>query len=89
MRELAATERTCDVEIDVEGAELEVLAGMRRLLREAQPVVVCEMHGRNREFCAAMQQAGYVVINLDGPEPLAEAGMSVHALCVPRGRVAT
>lgn len=75
------------VKIDVEGAELEVLAGMRRVLDEAQPVVVCEMHGRNREFCAAMEQAGYDVLNLDGPEPLAAAGVNAHALCVPRGRV--
>lgn len=76
------------VKIDVEGAELEVLAGMGRLLAEAQPVVLCEMHGLNREFCAAMTQSGYVVVNLDGPEPVAEAGVNVHALCVPRGRVA-
>lgn len=76
------------VKIDVEGAELEVLAGMRRLLAEAQPVVICEMHGRNREFCAAMAQAGYAVVNLDGPEPVAEAEVNVHALCVPRGRAA-
>jgi FkbM family methyltransferase len=76
------------VKIDVEGAELDVLAGMQRLLREVQPVVVCEMHGHNREFCAAMGHANYVVVNLDGPAPLAEAGVNVHALCVPRGRVA-
>ena len=76
------------VKIDVEGAELEVLAGMRRLLAEVQPVVVCEMHGANREFCAAMQAAGYAVLNLDGPEPVATAGVNVHALCVPRGRLA-
>ncbi len=71
------------VKIDVEGAELEVVAGMARLLREARPIVVCEMHGRNAEFCAAMHAAGYTVSNLDGPEPVAEAGVNVHALCTP------
>ncbi|MGI8728939.1 MAG: FkbM family methyltransferase [Solirubrobacteraceae bacterium] len=71
------------VKIDVEGAELDVIAGMARLLREARPLVVCEMHGRNAEFCAAMNQAGYVVCNLDGPEPVSEAGGNVHALCTP------
>ncbi len=75
------------VKIDVEGAELEVVAGMRRVLDEAQPVVVCEMHGRNREFCAAMHEAGYDVLNLDGPEPVEEAWVNVHALCVPRRRL--
>jgi FkbM family methyltransferase len=74
------------VKIDVEGAELDVIAGMTRLLREARPIVVCEMHGRNAEFCAAMDAAGYRVTNLDGPEPVAEADVNVHALCTPRER---
>ena len=72
------------VKIDVEGAELEVLAGMTRLLRVQRPVVVCEMHGLNAEFCAVMQAAGYDVANLDGPEPVPDAGVNVHALCTPR-----
>ena len=71
------------VKIDVEGAELDVLAGMRRLLREARPIVVCEMHGLNAEFCTAMRAAGYTVSNLDGPEPVEQAGENVHALCTP------
>lgn len=71
------------VKIDVEGGELDVLAGMGRLLREVRPVIVCEMHSTNAAFCAAMARAGYVVSNLDGPEPIAEAGENVHALCVP------
>jgi FkbM family methyltransferase len=71
------------VKIDVEGAELDVLAGMTRLLRDARPIVICEMHGRNAEFCAAMDAAGYAVSNLDGPEPVSEAGVNVHALCTP------
>jgi FkbM family methyltransferase len=71
------------VKIDVEGAELDVVAGMTRLLREARPLVICEMHGRNAEFCAAMRAAGYAVSNLDGPEPVEEAGANVHALCTP------
>lgn len=74
------------VKIDVEGAELAVVAGMARLLREARPIVVCEMHGRNAEFCALMEDAGYVVSNLDGPEPVREAGDNVHALCTPPPR---
>lgn len=71
------------IKIDVEGAELEVVAGMQRLLRDHRPVVICEMHGRNADFCAAMRAAGYSVSNLDGPEPVDEAGENVHALCTP------
>lgn len=71
------------VKIDVEGAELDVVAGMTGLLRDARPLVICEMHGRNAEFCAAMRAAGYAVSNLDGPEPVELAGGNVHALCTP------
>jgi len=74
------------VKIDVEGAELEVIAGMTRLLRDERPIVVCEMHGRNAAFCAAIQDAGYTVTNLDGPEPVPEADVNVHALCTPLER---
>ncbi len=41
------------------------------------------MHGLNGEFCSAMRAAGYTVSNLDGPEPVGEAGDNVHALCTP------
>lgn len=38
------------LKIDVEGAEVRVLRGARRLLSERPPVVVCELHGeRERE----------------------------------------
>lgn len=72
------------VKIDVEGGELEVLAGMTRLLRDVRPVVICEMHGKNAAFCDAIEAAGYEVSNLAGPEPVRDAGGNVHALCTPR-----
>ena len=71
------------VKIDVEGAELDVVAGMQRVLAEQRPVVICEMHGKNAAFCAAMREVGYDVVNLDGPLPVEEDGGNVHALCTP------
>jgi FkbM family methyltransferase len=73
------------IKIDVEGGELEVVAGMRRLLSMQRPTVVCEMHGTNVSFCEAMRDAGYRVTNLDGPEPVELAGENVHALAEPAG----
>lgn len=74
------------VKIDVEGAELDVIAGMRRTLREVRPLVICEMHGRNAEFCDLMTSLRYSVVNLDGPTPVREAADNVHAFCVPSGQ---
>lgn len=75
------------VKIDVEGAELEVLAGMQRVLAEQRPFVIAEMHDRNAEFCRAMATARYRVVNLDGLDAVAEAGANVHVLCEPVERV--
>jgi len=72
------------VKIDVEGAELDVFAGMQRLLTSTRPVVICEMHGRNAAFCAAMEAVGYRVVDLDAPGSVATGGPNTHAFCEPR-----
>ncbi len=72
------------VKVDVEGAELDVLAGMERVLADARPVLICEMHGKNAAFCAAMDAAGYRVVDLDGPGSVATGGPNTHAFCEPR-----
>lgn len=71
------------VKIDVEGAELQALEGMRAMIERARPAIVCELHDTNAEFCALMDDLGYVTTNLDGPSPVAAAG-PVHALAQPR-----
>jgi FkbM family methyltransferase len=71
------------VKIDVEGAELDVLAGAQRLLSERRPILIVEMHGKNAAFADAMAALDYRVTNLDGPEPVATADGNIHALCEP------
>lgn len=72
------------VKIDVEGAELEVIEGLRRTLRSHRPVVLCEMHGKNREYAALMESLGYAVRALESDEPVATGRWDVHALAEPR-----
>jgi FkbM family methyltransferase len=72
------------VKIDVEGAELAVLEGMRETIAAHQPAIVCELHDTNREFVALMRELGYRVINLEGPGPLDEPGSGNYALALPR-----
>jgi FkbM family methyltransferase len=71
------------VKIDVEGAEIAVLEGMRETLERHQPAVICELHDTHREFLQAMSSVGYRLINLEGPQPIDEAGASAHALALP------
>jgi FkbM family methyltransferase len=71
------------VKIDVEGAELEVLDGMERTLREVRPALVIELHETNGAVADRLESAGYRVENLDGPEPVRDAPGDVHVLARP------
>ena len=71
------------VKIDVEGAEIAVLEGMRRTIERHRPAIICELHDTHAEFVALMQNHGYRLINLEGTIPVAEAGASAHALALP------
>ncbi|MBW3653055.1 MAG: FkbM family methyltransferase [Actinobacteria bacterium] len=71
------------LKIDTEGAELQAIAGMRATIERHRPAIVCELHDTNAEFCALMDELGYVTTNLDGPQAVAVAG-PVHALALPR-----
>ena len=74
------------VKIDTEGAEIGVLEGMRAILAEHRPVVICELHGTNERFAALMGEHGYRLENLDGTEPVAGGPPNLHALAVPGDR---
>jgi FkbM family methyltransferase len=58
------------VMVDVEGAEFEVLRGMRRVLKEHRPIVLCENHwlvDQMNEYCAKeLPELGYSVERMDG-----------------------
>lgn len=71
------------VKIDVEGAELDVLRGMMRTLRERRPVIICELHDTARAAAAFFQGAGYDVQALESDLPVEELTWSAHVLAVP------
>jgi FkbM family methyltransferase len=71
------------VKIDVEGAELEAVRGMRRTIQRYRPVILCEMHGTNAEFAALMRELGYDVAVVEDFESLETAPWWVHALAEP------
>lgn len=56
------------VKMDVEGGESDVLAGMRRLLRDERPTLFVSIHGSDRwSHCyQELTNAGYAVLDLSG-----------------------
>jgi FkbM family methyltransferase len=71
------------VKIDVEGAEIAVLEGMRETIATHRPAIICELHDTHGEFVDAMAEHGYRLINLEGTIPVREEGASAHALALP------
>jgi FkbM family methyltransferase len=59
------------VKLDVEGAESRVLAGATRVLAEASPVVLCELHGDEQRRRVPTLLPGYTVAELDSPDRIA------------------
>jgi hypothetical protein len=72
------------VMIDVEGAEIDVLDGMRQALVDHHPVVCCEVHWlgeRFLEYCSnVLRPLGYGVRNLDGGPPPKDGFHRWHAV---------
>jgi FkbM family methyltransferase len=72
------------VKIDVEGAEVDVLRGMRATIEEHQPAIVCELHGTAPEFLETMEALGYASENLGAKQSLLEAPPPAHAVATAR-----
>jgi FkbM family methyltransferase len=62
------------IKLDIEGSEVDALLGATRLLAQARPVLVIELHETNAEVAALLRDAGYAIENLEGPEPVESAG---------------
>jgi FkbM family methyltransferase len=76
------------VKIDAEGHEVEIVHGMLETLRLCRPVLVCEMHGRNRDFAAALETAGYLTSSVGSSSARLGRGGRTHVLAAPRGHPA-
>ena len=75
------------IKLDVEGAELLVVEGMRETLHTVQPLLLVEVHDTNREYGEFVDSIDYCVRVIDGEEPaLADAGRNPHTIAWPKAR---
>ena len=70
------------IKIDIEGAELLVLSGAKRMLIESHPVIFLATHGSvvHRECCCLLQSPGYQLQPIGGTEYRVILGNTCHIL---------
>jgi FkbM family methyltransferase len=73
------------IKIDVEGAEADVIAGARKLLEEARPVLIIELHHTNRAVAEAFEGLGYVLRVLDSAADVLTVEGEVQIIAYPEG----
>jgi FkbM family methyltransferase len=74
------------MKIDVEGAEVDLLAGAERTLRERRPVILMELHGTNRDIAAKLAALNYVAAVLGAPDEVAVAHWNANIIAIPAER---
>ena len=74
------------IKIDVEGYEIEVLAGASETLRRSRPLLLIELHGTNALVAEALTNLGYHAIVLDGDRSIVEAPWYAHVVAAPMER---
>lgn len=67
------------VKLDVEGAEVDVLSGMRGVLTSAEPLVLCELHGTETAVRGFFGEIGFEVELIDDGADLDNAHVAAHA----------
>ncbi|MBE3602072.1 FkbM family methyltransferase [bacterium] len=74
------------MKIDVEGAEVDLLAGAERTLRERRPVILMELHGTNREIAGKLAALNYIAAVLGAPDEVAVAHWNANIIAIPAER---
>jgi Methyltransferase FkbM domain len=68
------------IKLDVEGAELRVLEGMRETLARHRPTLICETHGTVKKVTEALRSQGY---STEIVEPEGEEAWNGHVVARP------
>ncbi len=74
------------IKMDVEGAEVDVLAGASRTLELARPLMLIELHGTNEPVARALEEQDYTAHVLCSPASIMEAHWNARLVAIPRER---
>ena len=68
------------IKCDVEGAEIDVLLGSKRILQERKPWIICELHSETNRAAAAeiLKQLNYRIEDIDADHILALPNISLN-----------
>jgi FkbM family methyltransferase len=72
------------IKIDVEGAEVDVLAGAAETIHKARPILMIELHGTNSAVSAALTDLGYDAAVLGEPGDIMDAHWNALVVAAPR-----
>jgi FkbM family methyltransferase len=74
------------IQVDIEGAEAEFLAGARETLTTKRPILVIELHRTNAAVTAALDRFGYVYAVLGSPLSVHDVSWDANIVAVPQER---
>jgi FkbM family methyltransferase len=77
------------VKLDVEGSAQKVLAGMRRILHDWQPLIIIEVHNDSEwEGLKDLEAAEYTLFDLKATKLVNAGNFGFHCVAAPKGREA-
>jgi len=74
------------MKIDVEGAEVDVLAGGRETLMRYRPILMIELHGTNAGIASALEKIGYRASVLGNSGSIFEVPWDAYIIAAPAER---
>ena len=74
------------IKMDVEGAEVDVLAGAFQTITRFRPLLLIELHGTNEPIAQALETQEYITHVLGSLDDIRAARWSAHIIARPRER---
>ena len=75
------------IKIDVEGAEVDVLAGSRQSLQRARPILLIELHGTNDGVSVSLQELAYYTVVIGSTAAIIDSSWDAYVVATPMERL--